>query len=209
MYFGQSSVDGGHAFIVDGYELGKYHINWGWDGVCDGFFTLDRLNPYADGGFTNDQEITINVYPPNGSEDNEDDNGTKVIIKSIDCGKRILVRTNANSDFNDFYLHAPIENDLNEDVSLELGLALYDDSGLVKILLKTSYDFSSNEVFYMGGYCTITADIAPGEYRIVSVSRTSGDENWITNSGSSTNYVKVTIEETSLRLMTFGKPTGG
>ena len=35
---------GSHAFILDGYtEDGLYHVNWGWGGFENGFFSLDAL----------------------------------------------------------------------------------------------------------------------------------------------------------------------
>ncbi|MBR3433021.1 MAG: C10 family peptidase [Bacteroidaceae bacterium] len=45
---GYSDVNwgGGHAFVCDGYrDDGCFHINWGWGGWCDGYFSLDVLNP--------------------------------------------------------------------------------------------------------------------------------------------------------------------
>ena len=41
---------GGHAFVLDGYDsLGFYHVNWGWGGYCDGYYTFDSLSPSASG----------------------------------------------------------------------------------------------------------------------------------------------------------------
>ena len=34
----------GHAFIIDGYKDGYYHVNWGWGGNSDGYFILSVLN---------------------------------------------------------------------------------------------------------------------------------------------------------------------
>ena len=34
-----------HAFDVDGYDGEKYHINWGWGGNSDGYFTFRAFNP--------------------------------------------------------------------------------------------------------------------------------------------------------------------
>lgn len=48
LYCGQDTrKSGGHAFIIDGYRQsdGKFHVNWGWDGTCDGYYELDALNP--------------------------------------------------------------------------------------------------------------------------------------------------------------------
>lgn len=45
IYFGSSSTST-HCFICDGYDNdGFFHINWGWNGRCDGFFDLSLLNP--------------------------------------------------------------------------------------------------------------------------------------------------------------------
>ena len=42
-----SSDQGGHAFVCDGYDgNGLFHINWGWSGLDDGYFSLSVLNPY-------------------------------------------------------------------------------------------------------------------------------------------------------------------
>ena len=50
LYSGQASnnTNSGHAFVVDGYEDGLYHVNWGWGGYCDGYFVLtvmDSMGP--------------------------------------------------------------------------------------------------------------------------------------------------------------------
>lgn len=41
-----STSSGGHTFVVDGYdaETKKYHINWGWSGQYNGWFSLTALN---------------------------------------------------------------------------------------------------------------------------------------------------------------------
>lgn len=42
------SDDGGHTFICDGYDgNGLFHINWGWEGYQDNYFSLSVLNPNA------------------------------------------------------------------------------------------------------------------------------------------------------------------
>ena len=62
---------GGHAFVLDGYDtLGFFHVNWGWGGYCDGYYTLDSLNPDGSGiggnatnGYNNDNKVLLHVYP--------------------------------------------------------------------------------------------------------------------------------------------------
>ena len=58
VYFAGGSYLGRHAFVCDGYDSnGLFHFNFGWDGVADGYYTID--SPY---GFSNDQLI-IHVTP--------------------------------------------------------------------------------------------------------------------------------------------------
>ena len=63
----------GHAFVCDGYDGdGMFHINWGWSGVSDGYYSLSVLNPYYDSslgrakkmGFSRNQDAVIGIQPP-------------------------------------------------------------------------------------------------------------------------------------------------
>ena len=65
-----SNPGGGHAFVCDGYDgNGFYHINWGWDGYCNGFFKLSILNPRGGGtgsstsnnGYSSDQGAEVGI----------------------------------------------------------------------------------------------------------------------------------------------------
>ena len=41
-----TAAHAGHGFVCDGYQNTNYfHINWGWNGSCDGYFYLNALNP--------------------------------------------------------------------------------------------------------------------------------------------------------------------
>ena len=53
--YGGSRNDGGHAFVLDGYNAsGKVHVNWGWSGSGDGYFDIAKLD-----GYTQMQELII------------------------------------------------------------------------------------------------------------------------------------------------------
>lgn len=59
------SQDGnsGHTFVCDGYKDGNYHINFGWDGQYDGYFSLDNLLNY-----NCRQEALIGIQPDKGTK---------------------------------------------------------------------------------------------------------------------------------------------
>ena len=46
IYSGNPPKGVGHIFIVDGYNDGYYHVNWGWGGRLDGNYLLTSLRDY-------------------------------------------------------------------------------------------------------------------------------------------------------------------
>ena len=62
-YSGSIESGGGHAFVIDGYSDGLYHVNWGWDGYYDGYFELDILKPYNNYSFSYGQGMNYDVCP--------------------------------------------------------------------------------------------------------------------------------------------------
>lgn len=75
LYSGHSLGNMAHAFVCDGYDgQGYFHINWGWSGLCDGYYSLDALNPTVQGtggsnygGFNFSQGIVTNIMPSQGA----------------------------------------------------------------------------------------------------------------------------------------------
>ena len=90
-YGGSNRPDGGHSFVLDGYKVSvdniypDYHINWGWEGRCDGYYQLSSLHPkengenYTQAGFTEGQQMTIGIMP----EDNQDDGNYYICTSNI------------------------------------------------------------------------------------------------------------------------------
>lgn len=69
-YRGKSSV-GGHAFVCDGYDSnGLFHFNFGWDGVADGYYTLEDPS-----GFADSQAIIYDISPISNTPINSDSHG--------------------------------------------------------------------------------------------------------------------------------------
>ena len=63
------SDEAGHAWNCDGYQDEDYfHMNWGWGGYGNGFYTLDALGTTATPGSTEDnynqwQQAIIDIFP--------------------------------------------------------------------------------------------------------------------------------------------------
>ena len=46
VFYRGTGSGGGHAFVFDGYNSSNYfHVNWGWGGSCDEYYTINNLNP--------------------------------------------------------------------------------------------------------------------------------------------------------------------
>ena len=94
----------GHAFVLDGYDDNNlFHINWGWGGSYDGFFSLSSLNPSSH-NFTNDQGAIIGVQPSvrcTMSISDYDSNVYNTIKLGNQCWMKENLRTTHYSDGTD------------------------------------------------------------------------------------------------------------
>ncbi len=63
MIYSGSGADGGHAWNCDGYNATEFHMNWGWGGSANGFFSV--AGAITAGGYTFDQSFGVvkNIYP--------------------------------------------------------------------------------------------------------------------------------------------------
>lgn len=61
LYFRGSGPDGGHAWVCDGYNASNYfHMNWGWSGSSNGYFSVGNLNP-SSYTFDDGNEVIVNT----------------------------------------------------------------------------------------------------------------------------------------------------
>ena len=95
VYISGSTVNQeGHAFVCDGMKSDGYlHINWGWYGNANGYFTLSALDPENQGvgGSTSDLAFTERVSIYSNIKPNE--GGTAKPLVTIDK----LIRANADT----------------------------------------------------------------------------------------------------------------
>lgn len=53
----------GHSFVLHGYdESGRVYVNWGWDGMSDGYYDIALLNP-MNYQFSSTQDMVIGIAP--------------------------------------------------------------------------------------------------------------------------------------------------
>lgn len=63
LYSGATEKSGGHAFIIHGMDTdGLAFVNWGWQGLFDGYYSIDALNPGGE-DFSGQEDMIIGVRP--------------------------------------------------------------------------------------------------------------------------------------------------
>ncbi len=62
-YAGQDPTQGGHTWVCDGYDVNNnFHMNWGWGGSSNGYFSINNLNTgYNPSTY---HQILVGIQPP-------------------------------------------------------------------------------------------------------------------------------------------------
>lgn len=78
VYYTGRGMESGHAFVIDGFKkddegTAYYHVNWGWDGLCNGYYLLNMLRPSSAGtggssgsNYSNSPSMLIGMKPEDG-----------------------------------------------------------------------------------------------------------------------------------------------
>jgi len=136
VYYAGDSDAGGHAFVCDGYEADanspKIRINWGWNGFCNGFYTLDLSVSQYDFAFSDMQEAVIGLAPNTAQVDIDETIGLVCINHNGFYGIEPLTPADitAGSEMN-FYVGWFMNND-NRDITAEFKVCLEDKDGNIK-----------------------------------------------------------------------------
>ncbi|MBP3838009.1 MAG: C10 family peptidase [Prevotella sp.] len=79
--FAGYSSGGGHCFNIDGTATNGYvHVDWGWTGSENGWYSIDVMEPGSQGigggsgGYSTGQELVLNMIPDRGNNPNPDPN---------------------------------------------------------------------------------------------------------------------------------------
>ncbi len=188
---------GGHAWIIDGYQDGAFHMNWGWNGDYDGYYRIteiadeDLMKRYEEG-----QNAIIGIRRPITIQDN---NVPKVIAAGTDYyGQTYLYRANTSENFPVTSINSYLYSDLTGDFYVGYGLFDLEDN-LIKILSSEQHSFVKDEEYRYYGSITIDKDIEPGVYKIVAICSEDGKE-WNSCLQSNCEYLKAIVDNDSLFL---------
>ena len=131
---------GGHAFNLDGYDNnGGFHVNWGWSGQFNGYYSLDNLVPSSGHDYSYGQGAVLNIKPFDHSPRNISISSNKV-TELQDSSTLVGILSTEDPDENESFEYALEENEgINGDTTGKADFFIVDDS------LKTNKVFQYGE----------------------------------------------------------------
>ena len=214
-------VEGGHGFIVDGYDgKGLYHVNWGWGGLSDGFFLLSLLDPDNQGaggtsgseGYTIRVSAIVGIKPVKPTEKAVSARRLRASSFSVVDGQTTLSRSSSSEDFPSFKTKIGIGNFItgSEDGTFDVGLLLCKGNELLSLLdSKSSTDFPKDKGFLFNLESKIGKGLSNGTYQLRAVCRESGKEDWVFCQLATSCYVEAVVNDLSLTLAVRGIDNDG
>lgn len=211
LYMGQS-VGGGHAFVVDGYsEDNLFHVNWGWGGLCDGYFLLSILNPYSNegigassstDGYSFGQEIVTGIQPPTGRPVDSDRLITTYFYADQEKIDEVWPRDSLGGFTVPFYYY--YRNNTMSNLAFEYGIGIFDQQDKL-VEAHTLGDSIYAPLAYRGDVTvrpSIASQLAAGDYTIKGISRRTGVEQWKENTYSDMWQVLASVSDTAVTITT-------
>lgn len=202
--------DGGHAFVVDGYDTNYFlHVNWGWGGYSDGYFDMNYMDPAGlgigggSGAFKWNQGIVLARPLKDGVEPYEfiqqlcfvlfnDVQGGIFCEQEMPANKgddvTILLRNTANLSGESFFgsLNVGVFNDSGALVTMGNEERIENNNGEL-------LEFQSGSLYSVDLPMTLnTAGIADGNYIVRAMSKANGD---VWRKFASTDCLNITVAD--------------
>lgn len=179
-YGGYGDASGGHQYVCDGYDEKDYlHINWGWSGDYNGFFTFKMQT--ADYYFDKGHSIIVNLEPDRSGDAYTAPNGGPLIFIDYDTSKGGLAITSGSILSKTFTVKITyIYNaDWHNSYDGSIRMALTDHKGGVKeVISSTDSMIIPEEQVYVNKSikCTVKGDYAIGDRVVCQFLNKEG--NW-------------------------------
>ena len=205
VYYYGSSNGGGHMFVCDGYDNNDFfHINWGWSGMCNGFFDITVLNPYnnegtgasrTEDGYDMLNTIIVGIRPNNGVEDKPQWEFQMLYAEQIQ--EHTIIQSTRQNKTENFSLSVglKIQNYDNKTFIGEIGLANIDKEGNMSII--ASSKVTINPYYYYGPF-NISYAFPVGKNTIVGVEKPEGSSEWELANLAQSNAINLIATETEL-----------
>jgi hypothetical protein len=198
-YAGMGS-GGGHTWVCDGYDNNNFfHMNWGWAGNSDGYFSLNSLDPTSlgagggTGGFNNTQQAVIGIKPLTGGGGGGGGGGT-VNQDGIALYAQTTVSANPVQANTSFTVTATIANNGTTNFTGDFAAAIFNSNGVfVDFIQEFTNQTAQAGYYYTVPFTIANLDVVPGTY-VVGIFYKNGSNNYsLVNQATFTNPVSITV----------------
>lgn len=208
--------DGGHAFVVDGYDTNYFlHVNWGWGGYSDGYFDMNYMDPAGlgigggSGAFKWNQGIVLARPLKDGVEPYEFiQQLCFVLFNDVQGGIFCKQEMPANKGDDVTILLRNTANLSGESFFGSLNVGVFDDSGALVTMgneerLENNngelLEFQSGRLYSVDLPMTLnTAGIADGNYIVRAMSKANGN---VWRKFASTDCLNMTVADGKVSLV--------
>lgn len=208
--------DGGHAFVVDGYDTNYFlHVNWGWGGYSDGYFDMNYMDPAGlgigggSGAFKWNQGIVLARPLKDGVEPYEFiQQLCFVLFNDVQGGIFCEQEMPANKGDDVTILLRNTANLSGESFFGSLNVGVFDDSGALVTMgneerLENNngelLEFQSGRLYSVDLPMTLnTAGIADGNYIVRAMSKANGN---VWRKFASTDCLNMTVADGKVSLV--------
>lgn len=169
IYTGVDESNGGHCFVLDGFDQNNFvHVNWGWDGVNDGYYDIALLNPTGN-KFSTGQTMLSGVDKPTANIEHHSEIVTDDNFKVTKLGSsKLLINDGKYANLSD------------QDFSGFLGIIL--EGNGKQYVLSSQENKSIPNLYYLtkpsSNLYVLPIDLADGIYRVYAASKDDKDKNW-------------------------------
>lgn len=196
IFYSGLSKSAGHAFVIDGYDKNDlFHVNWGWNGMNNGYFELFSLSPQSTGsgggadvaGYKYNQGMIVGFKPVNESRTDSYFEFSSLSFSQTEFGKGSSFEVSANKIYNWGY-----------DFNGQVAVFIEKDGESIKIgetgtssTLETGYGYNSMKILSV-----VPETVSDGEYSIVLKSQYENSKKWCLskgNLGTETDFI-LTVE---------------
>lgn len=206
VYYEGQSTGGGHAFVLHGYDgEGKYYVNWGWGGYCDGYFDVTILNPNSTSGagassskdgYSYDNFMIIGIQP-NITGDN-----IQYPVFASNWGNKYISDLSINGNTIQFKATVMVANINAQEYTRYIGLGYKDGDNIVPLQTteEVTIEAASGITYHSKGFETyFSFDAESGKTYELFIIESTDKQTWIASNGSNkTVTLKVTDNEVSI-----------
>ena len=186
LYAAFDSIGGGHAFVIDGYKDDSFSVNWGWGGLCNGFYHIGALNPQNEEGkpvasrYNVGQMAVFGMEPSDGKEKISDMRFTKMTDYLQEMNMNV---TDVKKGQKCIVFSVPIKNEGKQNFDGVLAMALMNAKGEIREIIssstKTIKDFGRGYIYPKLVFTVLsTVDAEPGDYLAI-VAKEKGSSEYI------------------------------